>query len=279
MIHLVSDSTCDMAQEERQEMQVHVVPITITFGDESYQDGVTISQEAFYKKLEQSEQLPTTAAPSPLLFEEMFRELIKGEDEVIVVTMGGTFSATLQSALIAQKDVSMDRIHVVDSTNGSAGASLLIRAAHQMRSENRYTARQIADKLRELAPRIQLYALLDTMKYLLRSGRVGRGVAIVGKVLSIKPIMKVENNTIGSAGLTRGEMGGLNALRRFIRDHKPDFSYGIAFFTGNMPERMEKLIDFIKPDIGDAPIFRSAFSGAVGTNTGPGVVGIAFIAS
>lgn len=278
MIHIVADSTCDLPFEEQQQMGVRLVPIVIQFGEESYQDGVTITHEEFYDRLEKSETLPTTAAPPPALFEDVFHQCLQDGGEVICVTMGQTFSATNQSAQIAARDVSPERIHVVDSHNGSAGAALLIREAYRMAKQGDKTAGEIAEALRELAPRVHLYALLDTMKYLWRSGRISRGAGLVGNMLSIKPIMRVLNNSIEAAGMTRGEKGGVNALKRFLDKHKPDLRYGVAFFNGNVAGRMESLINEIKPLLGDAAIYRSSFSGAVGTNTGPGIVGMAYVA-
>lgn len=276
MIHIIADSTCDLPLQEQQEMGVQLVPIPIQFGEESFQDGVTITHEEFYTRLEQSETLPTTAAPAPALFEDVFKKCLSQGGEVVCVTMGETFSGTYQSAMIAAREVSPEKVHVVDSRNGSAGAALLIREAYKLAQQD-MSAGDIAAALRLLAPRVHLFALLDTMKYLWRSGRISRGAGIVGNILHIKPIMRVLDNAIESAGMTRGEKGGINALKRFVEQHRPDLRYGVAFFHGQVAERMESLIAEIKPMLGDAAIYRSSFSGAVGTNTGPGIVGIAYI--
>ncbi len=278
MIHIVADSSCDLTKEEQQAMGVHLVPIAIQFGSESYQDGVNLSHAEFYTKLEKTETLPTTAAPAPALFEKTYRQCLAQGGEVLCITIGAAFSGTYQSAMIAARDVGEDSIHVVDSRSGSAGAALLIREAHRLAAQGTMSAADIADALRNLSPKVHLYAMLDTMKYLWRSGRVNRGIGVVGDILNIRPLMRVHDGVIDSAGMARGERGSISALKRILAKHKPNIDYGIAFFHGNVAQRMESIISELKPIIGDATIFRSSFSGAVGTNTGPGIVGIAFIA-
>lgn len=277
MIHIVADSSCDLPLHEQKDMQVHLVPIAIQFGSQSYQDGVDITHEEFYTKLEQAETLPTTAAPAPALFEKVFEECLQKGGEVVCVTIGEAFSGTYQSAVIGAQDFAPGRVHIVDSRNGSAGAALLVRQAHRMRQEG-MSAGDIAAALRSLAPKVHLYALLDTMKYLWRSGRVSRSVGLVSNMLHIRPVMRVRDGVIDAASMARGGKGGIQALKRLIAQYKPNLSSGVAFFHGNVAGRMENLIEELKPLLGDAPIFRSSFSGAVGTNTGPGIVGIAFIA-
>ena len=170
MIRIIADSTCDLTKEEALSMNIDVVPLTINFEGEIYRDGVDLSHAEFYHKLRQAKTLPTTSQVNPGQFAEVFAPHLQSGDDLIVITLAADLSATLQSAVIAAQDFDSLHIHIVDSRSATFGEALLIRQAVKMRDEAQLSAQEIAERLRILAPRLRIYAVVDTLKYLKMGG-------------------------------------------------------------------------------------------------------------
>ena len=277
MLHIMTDSTCDLTQIELDTLGVAMAPLTVHFGDASYRDSIDLSPGAFYQKLEAAKDLPTTSQVSPAVFEQLLQPVVDKGEEAIIITISSTLSATYQSACMAAMNLAPDKVQVVDSRTASGGLALLIRQAVRMRDAGTYTAQDIADTLRSMAPRIAIYATIDTLKYLYKGGRVSRGVAVVGGVLNVTPLLHVQDGEIKIAGKARSEKGAIKSLLKLYQEAKPDREQGMVFFHGDAAPRMERLITAFQQETAGQPLYRTRMGSVIGTHTGPGVVAFAFV--
>ncbi len=277
MIRIIADSTCDFSPEEAASLRIDTVPLTIHFGHLTYLDGIDMTHAEFYRKLRAAETLPTTSQANPAQFEELFAAHAGAGDEIVVITISSLLSATLQSARIAAEKVAPGRIHLVDSGSATFGAQLLLREAVRLRDEGRLDAGQIAQRIRETAPRLSIYAVVDTLKYLKMGGRLSGSAALIGGFLGIKPVVQVRDGKVESVGKVRGEHSGIKALvERFDQDG-PDLAFGVSFGNADAPERMEKYIAAFGARLDKTRVFKSGIGSVIGTHSGPGVVGVAYI--
>lgn len=278
MIRIISDSTCDLTHEELKQLDILTLPLTIHFEQESFRDGIDLDSDSFYIKLKNAKSLPTTSQVPPGEFEDLFRPLIAQGDDLLVITIAAKLSATYQSAVTAAQQVAPDRIHVVDSMSGSFGHVLLLQRAVLLRDEGRLSAAEIAQELRQLAPRVRLYAAVDTLKYLKMGGRLSGSAALIGGLLGIKPLLEVKQGEVHSIAKIRGERNVIKELLEHFQAAKPDLRYGVSFGNSVAKDRMREAIEYFRPHIGDAPVYQTDLGAVIGTHTGPGVVGVGFIA-
>ena len=268
MISIVSDSTCDLSGEECAALGIDRVPLTVQFQGASYLDGFDLTHEEFYAKMRSADKLPTTSQANPMQFEEVFsRHLAQGED-IVAVTVSSKLSATMNSALIAAQSLDASRIHVVDSLSGSFGAALLLRHAVKLRDAGR-SASDIAQELTSLTPRLRLFAVVDTLKYLKMGGRLSPAAALLGGALGITPVLCLQEGAIAPVGKVRGEEAGKKALLDLIQKGNPDPAYGIAFAHADAPERLERYLEYILPHLSDMPVYR----GSIGPSQNPKYAG------
>ncbi len=277
MIRLVIDSTCDLTKEEQTALRLETLPLTIHFGQESYRDGIDLDAKGFYQKLRAADRLPTTSQVPPGDFEQAFRPLVEQGDEVIALTLSSRLSATYASAVTAAREVGEERIHVVDTNSGSLGAALLVKRAAMLRDQGKMTAREIADDLRALAPRLRIYAAVDTLKYLKMGGRLSGSAALIGTVLGIKPMIEVREGRVQAVGRIRGEKNVNKALLDAFQQAGADLQYGISFAHADAEDRMRAVMQVFAPHIGSAPVHTCVLGAVIGTHVGPGVVAVAFV--
>lgn len=278
MIRIIIDSTCDYTKEDRQKYKLEMLPLTIHFGSESFLDSIDLDSKSFYHKLRQAKTLPTTSQVPPSDFEDAFRPHIQKGDEILVITISSLLSATYASAITAANAVDPDKIHVVDSNSGSFGSALLVNRAIKLRDEGKMTAKEIAEDLRQLAPRIHIYAALDSLKYLKMGGRLTGSAALIGTLLGIKPLIEVHQGKVQSVDKIRGEKNINKTLLDYFHKAKPKLEYGVTFGNSDAEAQMKELIRLFQPELEGVTIYQSDLGAVIGTHTGPGVVGVAFIA-
>ncbi len=277
MIRIITDSTSDLSHKDRRQHDITMLPLTIHFGTDSYRDTIDLDSKNFYAKLREAKTLPTTSQVPPADFEDAYRPIVDAGDEIIVITISSQLSATYFSALNAAETVGADKIHVVDSCSGSFGTALLIRHAVRLRDEGRLSALEIAQQLRLLAPRVRIYAVVDSLKYLKMGGRLSGSQAFIGTLLGIKPLIEVREGKVNAIGRIRGEKNVIKTLLEHFEKAKPDLSYGVSFGNADAPALMEETIKAFTPRLGKAEIYSSDLGAVIGTHTGPGVVGVGFI--
>ena len=272
---IVVDSTCDLTPEMKQ--QVHVVPLTVRFGDEEFIDGVTIDHKQFYEKLIETDVHPTTSQATPAAFQEEYEKAKAAADNAVVITVSSKLSGTYQSAVIAAEDY--EGIYVVDSANVTIGSSILVELALRLASQG-LEAEEIARLLEEEKKKIVLVALVDTLEYLKKGGRVSKAVAAVGTVLNIKPVLSVVDGEILMLGKARGSKMGNNLLVQEIQkaggvDFEKPFLLG---YTGLSDALLQKYIADSRHlwEESASEVRYTTVGSVIGTHAGPGAVAVAF---
>ena len=202
MVKIITDSTADFTAAEAAELGIDIDHLRTRFGDEEYVDGIGLSPMQFYEKLVESDVMPCTSQPSPAEFESAFSAALETADEVVAITISAELSGTYQSAVIAAGGFD-GRVRVVDSRSASIGEQILVRYAARLASEGRPAA-EIESLLAENRSRICVLALLDTLEYLKRGGRISAAVAFAGGVLSIKPVVTLRDGAVALVGKARG---------------------------------------------------------------------------
>ena len=272
---IIVDSTADLVPEIK--ARVHTVPLTLHFGDEEYIDGITIDHKTFYEKLIESDVLPTTSQASPDAFMREFEKAREAGEEALVITIGSSFSGTYQSAMIAAEDY--ENIYVVDSTSAAMGSGILTELAFRLLDEGK-SAKEIALALEDEKKKIVVVALVDTLEYLKRGGRISKTLAFAGGVLNIKPVLSVIDGEINLLGKARGSKMGNNLLIQEI-----DKAGGIDFdkpvllgYSGISDALLKKYIEDSR-HIWEGQLIEPRYTSlgsVIGTHAGPGAVVVAF---
>ena len=274
-IKFITDSASDMCEKDG----VTVVPMNITFGNDEYKDGVTLSHREFYEKLIESDELPRTSQVSPYDFETSIGEAVADGSEVIVVTMASGLSGTYQSAVMAADK--FDGVYVVDSESVTIGEIILIKYGMQLAKDG-CSAAEIVEKLNECKKKIHIIALLDTLEYLKKGGRISKTVAFAGGLLSIKPVVTIQDGAVQVIGKARGSRQGNNLLVEHIEKAGGiDFDMPIMLgYTGLGDELLKKYIEDSRSLWeGHVPSLEyRTIGGTIGTHVGPGVIAVAFYA-
>ncbi len=278
-VKLIVDSTADMPPEVA--ARVKIVPLTIHFGEQEYIDGVTIDSRKFYEMLVESDVLPTTSQATPFAFEEAFGEAVAQGCDVVCITCSGKLSGTCQSATIAAAEYP-GRVFVVDSQTIALGSAILVEYALSL-VDTGMGAEEIAWKLLQKREKIRIIAMLDTLEYLKKGGRVSSTVAFAGGLLNIKPVVCIEDGQIRILGKARGSKQGNNLLVQQIgKAGGVDFEKPLLLgYTGLTDTLLQKYIaDSADLWQGHGECLRSCCIGSVvGTHAGPGAVAVAFFSA
>ena len=272
---IIVDSTADLMPEFKS--RVHTVPLTVRFGVQEYIDGVTIDHKAFYEKLIESDVLPTTSQATPDAFIKEFEKAKEAGEAAVVITLASKFSGTYQSAIIAADDY--ENIYVVDSGSAAMGSGILVELAFKLLDEGK-NAEEIAAILEEGKKKIIIVALVDTLEYLKKGGRISKAVAFAGGVLNIKPVLSVIDGEINMLGKARGSKMGNNLLVEEINKAGGiDFSKPVLLGYSGISDAL--LLKYIEDSRhiweGNLNEVRYTTVGSViGTHAGPGAVVVAF---
>ena len=272
---IIVDSTADLVPEVQK--RVHIVPLTVHFGQEEYVDGVTIDHKAFYEKLIESDVLPTTSQATPNDFAVEFEKAKEAGEAAIVITLASKFSGTCQSAMIAAGNY--ENIYVIDSTSVAMGSGILVELALRLLDEGKST-KEAVQILEEEKKKIVVVALLDTLEYLKRGGRISKAVAFAGGVLEIKPVLSVTDGEIHLLGKARGSKMGNNLLVQEINNVGGiDFGKPILLgYSGISDALLLKYIEDSRP-IWNGRLEKIRYTtvgSVIGTHAGPGAVVVAF---
>ena len=272
---IIIDSTTDLMPEHKN--YVVTIPLTVRFDDHEYADGVTIDHKTFYEKLVESDVLPTTSQATPNDFIGEYEKIKENGESAVVITLSSKFSGTYQSAVIAAEDY--DNIHVVDSGTVTIGAGVLCELAIQLAEEGR-DAGEIARILEEEKKRVVIIALLDTLEYLKKGGRISKTAAFAGGVLNIKPVISVTDGEIHVLGKARGSKMGNNLLVQEIeKAGGADFDRPVLLgYSGLSDALLLKYIEDSK-HLWEEELKNIRYTGigsVIGTHAGPGAIAVAF---
>ena len=272
---IIADSSADLMNKEKE--QVTLVPLSITFDEEEYKDGVTIDHKTFYEKLIESDVLPTTSQVAPFDFAEKFKEVEEAGESAVVITISSKLSGTYQSAMIAAND--FENIYVVDGASAAIGGGILVEYALKLADQG-MEAKEIAEELEKVKENVVVVALVDTLEYLRKGGRVSSAVAFAGGVLNIKPVLSLTNGEINMLGKARGSKQGNNLLVQEIeKSGGVDFSKPVLLgYTGITDSLLVKYIEDSKAIWeGNLDEIRyTTIGSAIGTHVGPGAIAVAF---
>lgn len=279
-IRIVTDSAADYTLAEIEKRKITCVPMTITFGDQSYQDCFELEKDEFFEKLQMEPELPRTSQPSPAEFLSCFEEAKEAGDTVIAILISGALSGTLQSAMLAKDMAEYDRIYIVDSRIATLGMRILVDQAVLLRRQG-VPAEEIVNQLEQLKNRISLYAGLDTLEYLYKGGRISRTQASIGGVVNLKPVLTF--TPLGTVELCSKQIGFRHAykqVRQLLEQTPPDRDYPVYFIYSGDPENCVNFVQYLRKHGEDFPEPRLYGIGAtIGTHIGPGAFGIVYVRS
>ncbi len=277
-VRIVTDSGIDLPGGS--DPRLTVVPLGITFGSTTYADGVDLTNDRFYELLIESDELPKTSQATPFTYHEVLAPICAAGDEAVVITLSSKLSGTYQSAVTAASE--FDGVYVVDSKNVTIGQSILVQYALRLVEEG-LGAAEIAEKVAAAADRVCLLALLDTLEYLRRGGRIPKSVGMIGEVLSIKPVVGVEDGEVVMLGKARGSKNGRNQLHQQVEKHGIDFTMPVLLgYTGLSDKLLRKYLDdnrvIWEDKVAEEDLPIASVGATIGTHVGPGAIALAFFA-
>ncbi len=275
MIRILVDSGSGLDLADAKKYKVERVHMSINFEDAEYYDGLDITSEDFYKKLKASKVLPKTSAVNSSSFEEIFNDVKKKGDEMIVLCISKELSITHQQAVLAKNNVGYDKIYIVSTLGVATMLIALLMEAVKLRDKG-LAATAIVAELERLVPKVKLFAYVDTLKHLRAGGRISASKAIIGTILGIKPNLIVTDGKLDSNAKFAGVKKAQEYLASRLTQHNVDFSKPVYFAHTNaiaecekVRERAKKVAKFI--DGGTYSI-----SATIGTHAGPGAVALVF---
>ncbi len=276
-VKIVADSACDLPEELVQSAGVSVVPLTVRFGDEQFFDRGGLSSQEFWERCARQSSLPETSAPSPGQFSEAFiKAAEEGNDAVVCITLSAELSSTFQSARTAAASVaSTIPVHVVDSRTATMGTGLQVLHAAELAASS-LNADKIISAITALSKRIRLFAVLDTMEYLKRGGRIGSAKALVGSLLSIKPVLTTKNGLVELVSKQRTRARSLQYLVDKVA--RCGNITRLAVMHAQAPD-LEELLAPLRKLQPKAQIIVNGIGPVIGTHVGPGAVGIVYAES
>ncbi len=273
-VRVVTDSASDLTDELAAELDVEVVPLSIRFGDEEYVDRRDLSPEAFYAKLASSSVLPETAAPSPGAFQAAFGKAFdEGADAVVCINISSGVSATMQSAKTAASDLERaSDIRIVDSRSVTWGLGSQVVAAARAAAGGA-TVDEVVALVEDMIPRTRVFGALDTLENLKKGGRVGGAQALVGTLLSIKPVIDISSGVVEEAGKPRTRSKALKFLADKVAQHGD--VENLAVMHGSAPD-VEQFLDLLTPLFPREQIHVGEIGATIGVHGGPRVMGVTF---
>lgn len=279
-VRIIIDSASDITKEQADQLHLDFLPLKTIFGKEEYLDGITMSSSQFYEKLIETEQLPTTSQIPPYEYEALFESVKAAGDTAVCITLSGKLSGCIQSANIAAQEYE-SVVEIVDSENVCIGERILIFYAVRLREEGK-SAEEIHRLLDLKKKEIRVIALLDTLEYLKKGGRISATTAFAGTLLSIKPVVAVVDGEVAILGKARGSKNGNNMLMELTENNGGiDFSLPFALgYSGLTDTLLQKYIadshSLYEGKTDTLPI--SAIGSTIGTHVGPGAIALAFFA-
>ena len=278
MIRIITDSTNDLDSKTIEEKQIEVLPLYVNFSDASYQDGVDITTPQLYKLVEEKKELPKTAAITLQTFTDVFKKYVDAGDDVIFMGISKQMSRTYENAVLAAREISEEKIFVVDSMNLSTGIGLLVLKACKYRDAG-MTAKEIASKLEEDNKRVLSQFAIETMDYLHKGGRCSSLAKIFGTLLKIKPIIAVRDGKMHVMKKPHGKMKvALDLMIDQLKSDLPRLDRDVVLITHSLAfEYCDYIQGKIKEFLGDTPILCTVAGCVISSHCGQGTIGILYM--
>ena len=275
-VRIITDSGFDVP--DASDARLTVLPLSITFGDTTYADGVDLTNDRFFELLIESDELPKTSQATPYAYAQIFERVRAAGDEAVVITLSSGLSGTYQSAVTAAADY--PEVHVVDSKNVTIGQGVLVQYALRLADEGRGAA-EIASMVESARERLVLLALLDTLEYLRRGGRIPKSVSAIGELLSIKPVIGVRDGEVVMLGKARGSKNGRNLLHQEVEKNGIDFAMPVLIgYSGLSDKLLRKYLEdnrvIWEDKVAEEDLPITSVGATVGTHVGPNAIALAF---
>jgi DegV family protein with EDD domain len=277
VVRIVTDSTADLPTQVAQELGIAVVPLTVFFGDEAFLDGVEIDRDTFYARLAESKALPRTSQPSPAKFVEAYQRLIaEGADAILAIQVAGKLSGTIQAARTAigllPEGTRQIPIELLDSNSVSDGLGYMVQHASKLAQAEK-SLEEIRSEVEDIASRTHIFAVLDTLEFLRRGGRIGAASAFLGNLLSFKPILSVDEGEVHPVERPRTRSKAYARVAQLLADVGELEHAAIVASNDEVGEQLREAVQGVYK--GSVPLY--AFGAVVGTHAGPGVAGVAYV--
>jgi fatty acid kinase fatty acid binding subunit len=267
---VVTDSTSDLPEAWRERYDIEVVPLKVLFGEETFRDGVDMNNEEFFARLATSTKLPTTSAPSPGEFAEVYTRLAKDHDGCISIHIGRQLSATAESARVGAQSVEGFPVSVIDSQTVTMPMAFLCRVAAECATLDEATA-----AVEKRIPRCRVLALLDTLRYIEMGGRVSRAQAMIGTMLDLKPLLLVVDREIKPVDRVRTRSRAIPRMVEFFEKDMPVEHVGVLH--AQAPEEAELIAADLRRRLPDLEVPVGQIGCVLGTHTGPKALGVVYI--
>jgi DegV family protein with EDD domain len=276
-VAIVTDSTSYLPQDKVGQYNLTIVPQILNWEGESYLDSVEITNEKFYTRLSEAKELPTSAQPSPGQFAEAFSMLEDSAQSIVCIVISDHLSGTLDSARTAALSMPEMPIEVIDSRSTSMGLGMLVLMAARL-AEQGFDHQQIAGAVRSLIPHQRLLFVVDTLVYLHKGGRIGGAQRLLGSVLSIKPILHIDDGRIEPLESVRTKKKALSRLLQLVNEQTNGWQeIHAAVVDANAAATADHICEQISQAIKPVEMIRCGLSPVVGTHAGPGTIGVALL--
>jgi DegV family protein with EDD domain len=274
-VKIVTDSVSDISSAIANEMGITVVPLNVVFGSEIYRDGIDLTTDQFYEKLEKSQTLPTTSTPPLQTFMEVYEKLAEETDEILVITISRKLSATGEAAQKAVEAIDNKcRIEVITSQWAMMAEGLLVIAAAKAALAGA-SLDEIVKLTENNMPRAGICLAFDTLEYLKRGGRIGKAKALMGSMLKVNPIIGIKDGETFPLGQERSRTKAIDRLYNYIAGYSKIDELAVEDAT--TPDEADELVKRLSTRFPEEKIYRSKVSPVIGTNVGPRVIGVAVL--
>ena len=274
-VKIVTDSVADLPSQVVEELGITVIPLNVRFGEEVYRDGIDLTAEQFYHKLEHSEILPVTSVPSPVAYAEAYDKLAEETDEILVITLSsklsGTYEVALQSVGLMKRKC---RVEIVDSQWAVMAEGFMVMAAARA-AEAGASLDELVDITHRNMKRVDIRAAFDTLDYLKRGGRIGAAQALLGSMLKVNPILTLRDGVVHPVGREHSRAKAIDYLYNFAMS----FSHieEMAVEDAACPDDAELLVERLGSKFPRERVYRSKTTPVIGTHTGPGLLLVAVL--
>ena len=278
MVRIITDSAADLEPQEYEKLGVTSIPLRVAFGEREYQENVNLNKGDFYELLLGGGEFPKTSQASPAVLEELIEEARAAGDELVYITLSSALSGTYQTALMVREDAEYEGVHIFDSRNATGGQRMLVEYACRLRDAGRDAAGIVAG-LESIRDRIELYAVVNTLEYLHKGGRISHAVYTLGSLAQIKPIIAVDlDGRVALPGKVMGMRKGMDFLGKRLGARKPDSEHPLYVMYTNNRAVGEQLAQRLAAGGWQIPDERIIQVGAaIGAHVGPDACGIVYV--
>lgn len=275
MIRLLVDTSSDYTVEEVKAKGMELVPLHITLGEADYRDAYDLSKDRFYELLTSNEEFPKTSQPTPQDFVDIFEDVQKSGDELICILLSSKLSGTYQSATLAKNIVEYDKIHLVDSLGATHMIRIMADHAKELANEGK-SAEEIVSVLEGMKSKIKVLAVVDTLEYLCKGGRVSKTTAAIGEMAKVKPMITVAEGEVAVIGKSLGKNKAIGSILKALAECEVDERfpiYSVSTLGEENCEAFENRLTAAGYQFKD----RLQIGATIGTHVGPGVFGMIFV--